>query len=184
MKALTLWLQNNPMAILIMFIVAILSGIMTIILGWRAFYADYLSKAVTVPVWLLILVLIIGCLFAVQFVGRQSGDTVVKELEAIEGKRFGVQQIVVDGKKFERCKFDGSEIIFNGKAGFSLIGCQFKSPRITFASYASNTVNALTLMYKDPSFKPIVEQTIENIRAGKHSQSTPITTLNRVRDGN
>ena len=106
MKALTLWLQNNPATILIMFVVAILGGIMIIILGWRTFYDDYLSKTVTVPVWLLILVLIIGCLFAVQLAGVQSGDTVVKELETIEGKRSGVQQSVLDGKKFERYQFD------------------------------------------------------------------------------
>ena len=106
MKALILWLQNNPVTILIMFVVAILGGILIIILGWRTFYDDYLSKTVTVPVWLLILVLIIGCLFAVQLAGVQSGDTVVKELETIEGKRSGVQQSVLDGKKFERYQFD------------------------------------------------------------------------------
>ncbi len=106
MKALTLWLQNNPVAILIMFVVVILGGIMTIILGWRAFYDDYLSKAVTVPVWLLLLILIIGCLFAVQLAGVQSGDTVVKELETTENKRIVVPQNVVDGKKIERYQFD------------------------------------------------------------------------------
>lgn len=160
-----------------MFIVTILSGAMTIILGWKAFYVDYLSKAVTLPVWLFILV-VIGCLFTALFAGRQSDDTAVKELDTIEGKRFGVQQIVVDGKKFERCRFDGSEVIFNGKAGFALVGCEFYGPKFTFGSYAANAVNALTMMYKDPSFKPIVEQTIQNIRAGELPRSARITTLN------
>ena len=179
MKELTLWLQNNPTAILIMFIVAILSGLMTIILGWEKFYSDYLSKSVTLPAWLLILIIFIGFLFAVWSAGRQTTDVAVKELERIDGKRFGVQQIIVDGKKFERCLFDGTEVIYNGKAGFSLVWCEFRSPKFTFGSYASNTINSLTMMYKDPSFRPIVEQTLQNIRSGELPQSPPITILNK-----
>lgn len=69
-------------------------------------------------------------------------------------------------------------MIFNAKAGFSLLACKFKSLKVPFGPYASNTLNALTMMYKDSSFVPIVEQTIQNIRTGKHPQSAPITTLN------
>jgi hypothetical protein len=179
MKALTLWLQNNPMVILVMFFVAILSGIMTIILGWKAFYQDYLSKTITVPVWLLIILFFIACLLVVQFSGKESNYGASRELESIEGKRFGVQQVILDGKKFERCEFVGTELIFNGKAGFSLMGCKFSNQRFTFWQYASNTINQLTAMYQDPSFRPIIDQIIDNLKAGKHPQSIPVSPLNK-----
>jgi len=179
MKGLMLWLQSNPLAVLIMFVIALLSGIITIILGWKKFFGDYLSKEVIIPVWLLILLSIVGCILVIQFAGRRSTDMVVKELESIEGKSFGVQQIVVDGKKFERCYFNGTELIIDGKAGFALINCEFSNTKFTFGRFASNALNALTMMYQDPSFRPLVEKTIENIRAGKHPQSTPIKTQDK-----
>jgi hypothetical protein len=99
MKALTLWLQSNPTIVLVMFVVTILSASMTIILGWKDFYRDYLSKAITIPVWLMILSLI-ACLLFVHFGGKESDYGASRELISIEGKRFGVQQVILDGKKW------------------------------------------------------------------------------------
>lgn len=180
MKELSLWLQNNPTVVLIMFIVAVLSGIITIFLGWKSFYQDYLSKSITIPVWLLIIILFFSSLLIVHFSGKESKYSPNKELIRIEGKRFGVQQITLDGYKFVRCEFDGSELVYNGSAAISLDTCTLKNSRITFGQYAENTLKTLTLFYADPPFRPIMEKTIDNIRTGKHpTTAPPVSILNK-----
>ena len=46
MDALIQLLQNNPVIVLSMFIVTVLSGLFPIILGWKRVYNDVLSKEV------------------------------------------------------------------------------------------------------------------------------------------
>ena len=167
MKSLIAWLQNNPLIILVMFIISVLSSVMTIFLGWQAFYSDYLSKPVLIPVWLIVVVSTVILFLVIHFRSKEISSGPAKELEIVEGKSFGVQQVVMDGKNFVRCKFDGTELIYNGIKNFSLGENKFLRFRFTFSQFAANTIAIIEAMYKDPAFRPIVDQTFENIKKGQ-----------------
>ncbi|GGY56899.1 hypothetical protein GCM10007387_44320 [Pseudoduganella albidiflava] len=47
--------------------------------------------------------------------GKPTQET-AEVVERIEGKDFGVQQLVIDGRHFARCKFSGAELTFSAKA--------------------------------------------------------------------
>lgn len=177
MKELVAWLQSNPLAVLGMFVVSLVSGVMSIIVGWKSFYSDYLSKNVTIPVWLLLALFLAACLMAVNYSARKSKPKLDKELVSVEGKRFGVQQIEVDGKSFVRCEFSGTELIVNGKEGFGFDHCDFKQPRFTFGEHAGMTLSILTKMYADPAFRPLISSTMENIKSGTMPQAAPVGIL-------
>lgn len=172
MKELTKWLQTNPFIVLAMFVISMTSGIAGLVLGWRQLYQDYLSKSIEIPVWLALIGLLLLPGLTIMFrslSGRRTG----KELERIEGKQFGVEQVVLDGKNFERCEFHGTEVVFEGLDSFSLQHCSFHSPRFSFSKYAANTIAVLTKMYEDGAFRPLVENTLQNIRAGTIPRAVP-----------
>ncbi|PAU60833.1 hypothetical protein [Pseudomonas indica] len=153
-------LQRHPMVVLVMFVLSALSALMTIVLGWDVFYESFLSKEMSFPVWLIILVVFFGAIIYVFSRGRFP--LAPKQLETVEGKQFGVQQIEVDGKNFVNCTFDGSELVFRGLNGFSLQKNNFVTPpRITFQDYAGNTIWVMRALYKDPAFRTYVERTFE-----------------------
>src|SRR5882724_8771011 len=155
MKTLTDLLQSNPYVVLTMFAVSLVSGIMGIVLGWKRFYDDYLSKTVPTPAWLIITIVILNG-FALLFIGaRRAAKEQPAELVSVVGKTFGVQQVVLDGYKFSKCDFDGSELVFNGDATFTLEKCNFKDFRMTFGGKASIALGALNSLYRDPAFRPL-----------------------------
>ena len=176
MSALTAWLQSNPLIIVAMFVVSLLSGIIGIALGWKSFYADYLSKVITIPVWLIIVIVLFS--MAIKFGSTNKNDfKVTNEQVVVEDKRFGVQQIIADGKRFRRCEFSGTEIIINGKDTFSFEHCNFTAPRFTLRDNAALTVAILTKMYGDQSFRPLIDATIANIKSGNMPEASPISTI-------
>lgn len=156
MKKLTSYLTQNPIIVLIMFLISLIGGIIGIALGWNQFYSDYLSYKIEIPIWLMLILIIIFLLFFL-FHSRKPTKT-TKELETIEGQRFGVQQINLDGKRFVNCSFDGSELIFKGENGFALEGNSFNSPpRFRFESYAGTTMAILQALRSDDAFKKSIE---------------------------
>lgn len=178
MRELARWLQTNPIVILLMFLVTLMSSVAGIVLGWNQLYQDYLSKTVEIPVWLLLLGLVLLPVLLAGYralYGRQLG----KELLPIEGKQFGVEQVTLDGSRFVRCEFHGTEVIYEGQGAFSLERCEFHAPRFAFSKYAANTISMLTSMYADPAFRPLIETTLENIRIGKAPQAVPPSSPKR-----
>ena len=178
MRQLSRWLQTNPIVNLLMFLVTLISSVAGIVLGWNQLYQDYLSKTVEIPIWLLLLGLL---LLPVLLAGYRAlyGRPLGKELLSIEGKQFGVEQVILDGTRFVRCDFHGTEIIYEGQDVFSLERCEFNAPRFAFSKYAANTIFVLTKMYADPAFRPIIESTLENIRVGKTPQAVPPSSLKK-----
>lgn len=150
-------LQKNPIIVLIMFVISVLGGTITIILGWKDFYDNYLSHNFTIPVWLILILCFSGALL---YLFKPDKKIIQKELETVEGQFFGVQQVILDGKRFVNCTFDGSELVFKGKNGFSLESNTFETmPRITFTENAGTTLTVLKALQQDPSFRNFISQT-------------------------
>jgi hypothetical protein len=104
--------------------------------------------------------LFIGLIAAYFVVQSYSNKT-----KNIANKNYGVERVIVDGKHFVNCTFNGTELVFTGKRGFSLTKNHFKTqPRISFDGNAALTINELIAMYSDDAFRPIIEITFENIK--------------------
>jgi hypothetical protein len=168
-------LQNNPKVVVVMFLIGVLSAIITIVLGWSDFYNDYLSKSISIPIWFALLLVVL--LPAVWLTMKPTPNNEIKELELVEGKQFGVQQVTLDGRIFRRCEFNGTELIINGEHGFKLENNNFNAPRFTFGGSASMTIAVLTEMYSDPAFRPLVDQALRNIQSGEIPKATPVGNI-------
>lgn len=157
-------LQKHPAIVFAMFSLSLISAILTIVLGWTQFYDSFLSKELYIPVWVLVLSLLI---IVIIYMFRDTSIP-TQELETIEGKDFGVQQIELDGKNFVNCTFDGSELVFRGKAGFSLQKNHFNTPpRIAFHDHAGITLAVIKSLQGDPIFKPTIDKTFNIDNEGK-----------------
>ena len=153
-------LKNHPLIIVVMFILSVLSAVITIVLGWTAFYKTILSQEIRLPVWFLLLILFT---FAIIYIFRPQKSRKVQELETIEGAKYGVQRVEIDGKRFVNCEFEGSELIFHGEKSFDLEKNTFKpSPRISFVDYAGTTLMVMKGLHKDPTFRKIIEASFKD----------------------
>jgi hypothetical protein len=170
MEVLIQFLKNSPVIILGMFIITVLSGIITIIVGWKRLRDDILLKKVTVPVYAYLVVLFSIALASIFW---PAIENVPKGLATIKGESFGVQRIFVDGKRFVNCKFTKTELVYRGEAGTSLEDCTFEKIGITFEGAAASTVKALTGLYADRRFRPLIENTLNAIKEGKLPKATP-----------
>lgn len=156
-------LQNNPMIILAMFIISILSGIITIILGWKRFRDDILLKKITLPVYAYLVILFLVALAIIFWPAIEDRP---KRLRSIKGESFGVQRVFVDGKRFVNCTFRNTELVFRGEGTSSVEGCRFINIRFAFDGPAATTVGILRDLYAEPNFRPFVENTLKAIREG------------------
>ena len=170
MKNLADFLTKNPMVVVGMFLFTLVTTIVSFILTWNDFYRDYLSKSVTVPVWLALLV-ICFIFFGWVVYGTRKKKQIDAPLILVADKEFGVEQVVTSGKKFLGCRFNGTEIIFDGQAQIGFESCGFTDQKFTFVGPAARTIAMLTGMYKDPSFQPIVDGIFMNIKSGELSKS-------------
>ncbi len=109
MEALSQYLQNNPLIILVMFVITVLSGIITIIFGWKRFRDDILLRKITVPAYTYLVILFLVALAIIFWPAIEDRP---KRLRTIEGESFGVQRIILDGKRFVNCKFENTELVF------------------------------------------------------------------------
>ena len=107
---------------------------------------------VTIPFWLVVLIITVPLgIFAARAYG--------KKIKTVANKTYGVEQVKICGKHFANCKFNGTELVFDGTAITSMDYCDLSNQRITFSGGASITVNYFIALYSDPAFRPIVEQT-------------------------
>ncbi|VVN73818.1 hypothetical protein [Pseudomonas fluorescens] len=167
-------LQKNPLVLVIMFVISLTSGVLCLFLGWKQFYTDYLSKSLTIPIWLALAITItIFALLALR--STASKNKAPEELKIIEGKEFGVQRVKLDGYHFKRCSFNRSELVISGRAAFSLTHNQITGSHFTFSDEAAVTLQILTMMYTDEGFRPMIEETFTSIRSGANNQSPIIT---------
>ena len=170
MEALIQFLQNNPLITLGVFIISVLSALMGIILMWKRFYDDFLSKSITLPVYvhlIILFVVVLAIIFWPAIKDRPKG------LQTIKGESFGVQRIFIDGKHFVNCKFRKTELVYKGEGDSLIENCIFINPGFTFGGSAAATISTLKSMYAAPELRPLIENTFKNIREGNLQIATP-----------
>lgn len=174
MEKLNRLLSENPLVVFFMFLLSLLSALMTIWLGWNEFYNKFLALSIKLPIWIVLGFVILNLIILGVRRTQTLEEKTIKELKVLEGKIYGVQQIVVDGKAFKRCEFNGTELIIEGKSGFAFETNKFNGQHFTFAGPASMTITILSEMYKDPSFRPLVDDVLISIRNGGLKKAIPI----------
>jgi len=165
-------LTQNPIISTIVIILGVVCGIVTLILGAKKVYNDFLSKSVKIPAWLLCLII----LFIFPIIGlKLSSEDPNKPYLEIKGETFGAQVVNLDGKSFINCSFTGSALEYSGKSGFEINNCEFdRIPKFILIGPAGNALKAMTIMYSSPVFKTIIDESLKNIKNGIIKESTPI----------
>ena len=108
---------------------------------------------IPVPAWLFVFMLaFISCWW---WVGRRP-----RRLKPVADKTFGVEPVVLDGKNFVKCKFNGSELIFTGRTNFSLQDCIISTPYFTFKGDSATVMHQLSIMYKTKEFKQLIDNSL------------------------
>lgn len=165
-------LDNNKTLNVVMFFLTLLGTIITIVIGWPQFYNDVLAYTVSMPVWALFTLAVAILVFAVLKAGRKRSAK-SSPLEIVSGKDYGVQQIHVGGKRFRRCKFQGTELVLDVSKGFGFESCEFSGAHFTWGEDESKVVLALAEMYADESFRPLIEEVFDHIRTKNLPKAPP-----------
>jgi len=173
MKALIQSLQNNSIILLIVFILTLLSALITIVPWSRRFFNDFLSKNITLPVYVHLIILLVVVILSIRFCPTTKERP--KELKTIKGETFGVQRITLDGKRFVNCKFAKTEFVYWGDAGTVFDNCGFDLgyQQFVFEGSALRTILFLTELYSQPIFRPFVDHVFECIKKGELPKAIP-----------
>jgi hypothetical protein len=174
MKRLSEFLTKNPVLVVVVFLLSLASTLVTLILGAKDIYRDYLSKSVAIPAWLVLLALVIILIGWVIY-GSRSKLEDLRPLELVADQVFGVERVHIGGRRFVSCTFDGSELIIDGRI-FDFDGCRFIGQRFVFDGAASQTIGILAGMYQDPPFRPLIDDLFARIKSGDlpHSEANGI----------
>ncbi len=160
--------QNNPLMVAIVSCVTLVSGGITVVSYWRPFWRDVLSRKVPVYAVLIFFSLAVMAISLWPAVGRRP-----KGMRTIEGETFGIQRVIVDGKRFVNCTFNKTELVFRGEVGGGFEGCKLVVPQLTFDGPAARTVRILRTLYTVPQLQPLIENTFAGIRTGNLSVAVP-----------
>lgn len=171
MKNLSSFLTKNPVVLVVVFFLSLSSAVFTLLLGGKDIYENYLSKAVSIPAWFVLLLVVVVFLGWVIYGSRVKLRS-HRPNELVAGETFGVERINVGGKRFVSCAFDGSELIVDGRP-FDFESCSFKGQRFLFDGPAAQTLEILSAMYRDPPFRPLVDGVMEGIKSGNFPSSEP-----------
>lgn len=164
MKNLSDFLTKNPTLVVVVFLLSLSSTVVTLVLGAKDIYADYLSKSVSLPAWLLLLALVVLPIGWVIY-GSRTKLRKVRPHELVADQKFGVESIDLGGRRFINCKFDGTELRVDGRP-FDFENCKFERHRFSFDGPAAQTIAILSGMYQDPPFQPMIEDMFIRIRKG------------------
>ena len=96
---------------------------------------------IMVPFWL---VCILVAIIPVYYIPRYFS----KKTKVIANKYFGVARVIIDGKHFTNCTFDGSELVFLGKLPFSFSKNNLTGIRMKFEGSSALTAESLAAMYR------------------------------------
>jgi len=87
------------------------------------------------------------------------------EPELIQGRAFGSEEVLLDGKRFVKCSFKGSTLVFSGYHPVLFSETTFLDVSWKLDGPAALTINFLSGLYHSSDIgRKLVENTVENIR--------------------
>ncbi|AZF00011.1 hypothetical protein C4J95_2549 [Pseudomonas orientalis] len=90
-----------------------------------------------------------------------------------ENLNLSHETIELDFNHFVKCNFESCTFTYRGLTNIALTGCNLNGCNWQFLDHATNTIEALTFLYKicDAQSQPMVELTFDNIRSRAISNS-------------
>jgi len=170
MDRLAEFLQTNPVIIIATFVLSLVSLIATVVARRKQLWSDFLSKKITLPVYVYLVLILVGLLAAMLWPAAEKRP---KRLRTIEGEEFGVQRVIMDGKRFRNCQFHKTELVFRGEASSAIENCALERVGFTFDGPAATTAKILTSLYKIPQVRPLIDNTFEAIKKGELPRAVP-----------
>ncbi len=101
---------------------------------------------------------------------KQADEGKEFDFEVISEVKFGEEIVVIDGKQFERCEFQGTTLQFNAKKPVQLISSSFIEVKWIFGDSASLTFGFVSTLYRamgEEVGKPFIESVISLIKGTK-----------------
>jgi len=83
--------------------------------------------------------------------------------ETVQNETFLDTTVMVDGKHFARCTFNGATLVYGGGALPAFDHCTFNNIRLQFADKAANTLEFLSGLHRG-GFPRAVNRIAANIR--------------------
>jgi len=170
MDRLAEFLQTNPLIIIATFVFSAAGVTITIAARRKELWRDVLSKRITLPVYVYLILILVGLFAAMLWPAVEKRP---KRLRTIEGEEFGVQRVIVDGKHFRNCRFRNTELVFRGEASCGIENCRIETQHLTFDGPAATTAKILMSLYKVPQLRPLIDNTFEGIKKGELPTAVP-----------
>ena len=130
----------------------------------------FFFSRVSIPGWLLVFI----CLLVIVIIAVLSGllwPHMTRRLtEEVVNKKLSIGSVRLDGKRFIRCEFDGSNIVYSGRSPVNMEQCTLRGVRLTLDGPAGSTLDFLATMYHDmdEEGKKHLDAAFEDIRQGRH----------------
>lgn len=170
MERIAEFLQTNSFIIVVMFVLSVGKVVIDIVSRRKQLWHDFLSKKITLPVYVYLILIVVALLLKVLLPVAASRS---QTLRTIENEEFGVQRVVMDGKRFVKCRFHGTELVFRGEAKSAIEGCILDRPQFAFDGPAAATAVILSNLYKLPQLRPLIDNTFEAIKKGELPRAVP-----------
>ncbi|MBM4271145.1 MAG: hypothetical protein FJ139_03155 [Deltaproteobacteria bacterium] len=94
------------------------------------------------------------------------------DFEVISDVKFGTEIVVIDGKQFNRCQFQGTLLQFNGKKPVQFLSSGFIGVKWIFGDSAALTFKFVSTLYRamgEELGKPLIESIISSIKGTKEN---------------
>ncbi len=170
MERVAEFLQTNAYIIVVMFVLSAGKIAFDIIARRKQLWHDFLSRKITLPVYVCLILIFLVLLLKVLWPVTEMRP---KSIRTIENEEFGIQRVIVDGKRFVNCKFHKTELVFRGEAKGSIEGGVLDHPQFTFDGPAAATAQSLSNFYKIPQLRPLIDNTFEAIKKGQLQKAVP-----------
>jgi hypothetical protein len=76
------------------------------------------------------------------------------------------QRVILDEKEYKDKHFEDCELVITGRGPLRLVNCSFGANHLGFDGPAARAIDSLTGMYAEPTFRPFVEATLDQIKKG------------------
>ncbi len=135
-------------------------------------FVNFLTSRILIQGWLIVLLALLMVVIIAVLAGFLWPYMTRRIIEEIRDKKFSVSSIRLDGKRFLKCEFDESNMVYSGRSPVNLEHCKLHGVRLTLDGPAASTLNFLATIYHDmdEEGKKHLDAVFEDIRQGRHTK--------------
>ena len=116
-----------------------------------------LSKTIPVPFWVL-------CIIFTAILSSLAVYKYSNRIQTVSNKVYGNEKIIMNGKRFYHCDFNGSELVFTAGKPVFCQNCEFTGVKLNFDGSMDVALHEIAFLYSIPFFRAPVDTIINQIR--------------------